>query len=248
VDRETLVTIVVDRAPARVAAEAARISELARLGDLTTPAPWLGRWRVRDVVAHLGGVHRWATRIVETRSMDGPGFTKSKLDGIALCDWFDEGAAALAANLAEVDPDEACPNFNPGSARTMAFWLRRQTHETTVHRWDVEQALGAVTPIEEDVAVDGIDEYLDIWVRSRGKHTLAAPLTIRASEVAWAWTLMPDDRPGRVQVEVSTTPTTATSAVSADPGHLLLWLWGRSPLPDSAVIDGDPTVVASFRP
>lgn len=103
-----------------VATEAARISGLGRSCDLTTPVGHLGRWKIRDVVAHLGGVHRWATRIITTRSTDGPSFTKSKLDGPKPCDWFDDGAEALLEAFRANDRDEACPNFNPGSANTIA--------------------------------------------------------------------------------------------------------------------------------
>ena len=78
---------------------AARISALARAGDLTTPVDHLNRWKVRDVVAHLGGVYQWATRIVQDRSMKGPGFTKSKLDGTELCDWFDVAAQSVVELL-----------------------------------------------------------------------------------------------------------------------------------------------------
>ena len=48
--------------------------------------------------------------------------------------------------------------------RPRRWWLRRLLHETAVHRWDVETA-GAgpdqATPIDPEVAVDGIDELFD---------------------------------------------------------------------------------------
>lgn len=37
---------------------------------------------------------------------------------------------------------------------------RRMALETVVHRLDVEPALGEVTPVPADLAVDGIDEVL----------------------------------------------------------------------------------------
>ena len=95
---------------AKIEESSARVSELIRVHDLQNPVPRLGRWKIRDVVAHLGGVHRWAARIVETKSMDGPGFTKSKLNGTALCNWFDDGADRLLDVLASNSPTAACPN------------------------------------------------------------------------------------------------------------------------------------------
>ena len=137
---------------AAIASSAGRISELIRSSDLTRPVDHLGRWKVRDVVAHLGGVHRWATRIVTTRTMDGSSFIKSKLDGTELCDWFDAGVEELLHELRANDRNAACPNFNPGSEKTIAWWSRRQMHETTVHRWDIECALECTTPIRPAIA------------------------------------------------------------------------------------------------
>ena len=229
-----------------IASSAARISELIRSSDLTTPVAHLGRWKVRDVVAHLGGVHRWATRIVVTRSMDGPGFTKSKLDGAELCDWFDAGVEGLLSALRANDDDERCPNFNPGSAKTVAWWVRRQMHETTVHRWDIERALGCTTPIASVVAVDGIDEFLDVFVRTRGGHTLIAPLVLATTRPSRAWTLTPAGRPGRVDIAPGRT-VSVTTELTGGPEQLLLALWRRLTLSEAdLVVSGDPEIAASL--
>ncbi len=226
-----------------IAAAAERISELIRSSDLTTPVPHLGRWRVRDVAAHLGGVHRWATRIVRTRSMDGPGFTKSKLDGRELCDWFDAGAEDLLAAFRDNDADDPCPNFNPGSPKNVAWWSRRQMHETTVHRWDVERALGCNTPIAPAIAADGIDEFLDVFVRTRGKQTLIAPLVLATNGLAREWTLSPASRPGRIDVAAGRNPE-ASSELVGSPEGLLLVLWGRLTFSEAHMSVGGSEAVA----
>lgn len=225
---------------------AARISQLIRSADLATPIGHLGRWKVRDVAAHLGGVHRWATRIVVSRSSDGPSFVKSKLDGEELCDWFDAGTEELLIALESNDRDEPCPNFNPGSAKTVAWWLRRQMHETTVHRWDVERALDATTPIAPSVAADGIDEYLDVFVRTRGKQTLSSPMALVSASPSRTWTLTPAEKPGRIDISAgrSTEPTTEVSGRSAE---LLLALWRRLPLSETGLtVIGDAAAAASL--
>lgn len=225
---------------------AARISALIRSRDLATPVEHLGRWKVRDVVAHLGGVHRWATRIVAARSMDGPGFQKSKLDGDALCDWFDEGVQDLLAVFRNNDPRDPCPNFNPGSDKTVGWWSLRQMHETMVHRWDVEQALDCVTSLDPAASAECIDEYLDVFIRTRGKQTLTSPLVLSTTRPSRAWTLVPAAKAGRVDVAAGR-DSSITTELRGKPGDLLLAVWRRLSIDDAGlVVIGDAQLAASL--
>lgn len=60
--------------------------------------------------------------------------------------WFLDGAAELLAALAQADPAESCWSFT--TDRTKGFWVRRQSLETVVHRWDAEDAVGEPGPID----------------------------------------------------------------------------------------------------
>ena len=229
-----------------LSAEVDRIVSLARSGELGSPIAHLGRWKVRDVVAHLGGVHRWATRIVTERSMAGPGFRKSKLDGAELCDWFQDGAAELLDTLRSLPADEPCPNFNPGSQNTVGWWIRRQLHETTIHRWDIEAGLGEVSPIEPKRAVDGIDEFLDVFVRTRGKHTLDATLELATTRPKQMWTLVPAAKPGRSDVTAGASD--AEAQIGGRPAELLLALWGRKTIGEADLsVSGTADWTSLFR-
>ena len=178
--------------------------------------------------------------------MDGPSFTRSKLNGLELCDWFDEGVEQLLAAFEANPLDDHCPNFNPGSKNTVRWWARRQAHETTVHRWDIERAFERTTPIPPALAVDGIDEYLDVFVRTRGKQQLRAPLVLATTKPANAWTLTPADRPGRVDV-ASGRATGVPTEINGSPEDILLLLWGRRLLPDTDIkVRGDVDVAASL--
>ena len=223
---------------------ATRIVALARDGDLSTPAPGLGRWKVEDVVAHLGGVHEWANRILRESSMDGPGARKSKLAGSDLIDWFEAGARSLVETIRSTDPTAPCPNFNPGSPSLSQWWFRRQLHETMVHRWDIERAFDDTTAIVGSIAVDGVDEFLDTFVRTRGKQSLTAPLTITSRKPERSWTLRPAAKPGRLEVAPGGAED-AVAQLSAEAEALLLTLWGRLD-PDQLAVDGDATVAASY--
>ncbi len=178
--------------------------------------------------------------------MDGVSSAKSKLNGSALCDWFDEGAAQLVEHLKNDDMDDACPNFNPGSEKTVAWWVRRQAHETTVHRWDLERALGCITSIKNGIAADGVDEFLDVFVRTRGKQTLNSTLVLHTTQPKRSWTLSPATKPGRIDVSAGTTSDSQAS-VSGPSEGLLLALWGRLSAAEAKLsLSGEETAAASL--
>ncbi|MEM7288443.1 MAG: maleylpyruvate isomerase family mycothiol-dependent enzyme [Actinomycetota bacterium] len=223
-----------------------RIAHRAATADMTAPAVGLGRWRVQDVVAHLGGVHEWATRVVRTGTMDGPGFRKSKLRGPELADWYGRVAAELVDTLRDADPSEPCDNFNPGSASTNTFWIRRQLHESLIHAYDIDRAVGDVVAIPIEAAADGIDEYLDVFVRTRGKQTLSAPLGLRITDGDRRWALAPAAKPGRIDVDPIGAEPVATIAGPAM--ELSLVLWSRLTVAEAQLeVVGDPAVASSFR-
>src|SRR5690606_4655181 len=59
-------------------------------------------------------------------------------------------------------PELDCWHFFDDAPSPLEFWVRRQAHETAIHRVDVESARGdEVSPVGEAFAVDGIDELLN---------------------------------------------------------------------------------------
>ena len=119
-------------------------------------------------------------------------------------------------------------------------------HETTVHRWDAERALACTEPIDPQVAVDGIDEYLDVFVRTRGKQTLIAPLVLVSTRPERAWTLSPSATPGRLDISNGRT-VGVPDGLAGSPDKLLLMLWGRlSSTEPGLVMTGDSEVAGSL--
>jgi hypothetical protein len=51
--------------------------------------------------------------------------------------------------------------------QTAAFVARRTCHEIAVHRVDLQRVRGEAEPIAPEVAVDGIDEILEVLVPTR---------------------------------------------------------------------------------
>src|SRR2546425_8335746 len=105
--------------------------------DLDTPIPTCPGWRMRDLIGHIGDVHRWAAAHVAERRAD-PIRTVREVAGplpedAGLIDWFYEGHKLLVRTLETADPDVVCWSFLPAPS-PVAFWARRQAHETRIRR------------------------------------------------------------------------------------------------------------------
>ncbi|MBO0814565.1 MAG: maleylpyruvate isomerase N-terminal domain-containing protein, partial [Actinobacteria bacterium] len=116
----------------------------AQRAGLTAVVPSCPGWAVRDLLKHTGYVHRWATGFV-AEGLTRPGGSSEKeilSQGPAdaeLLGWFCEGHAALVRALNAAAPDLNCWAFLAAPS-PLAFWARRQAHETAIHRVDAERA------------------------------------------------------------------------------------------------------------
>ena len=82
-------------------------------------------------------------------------------DPVAL---LDRAYAELTEEFGRRDPEQFAPTWYDLD-QTVGFWIRRMAQETVIHRIDAE--LGAdlpIAPIPDDLAIDGIDELLKIFV------------------------------------------------------------------------------------
>src|SRR6516164_4788048 len=135
------------------------IGALRRQGELLTGAaqraglaaavPSCPGWAVRDLLKHTGYVHRWATGFVAEGLTRPGGASEEEILGQGPADaelpgWFREGHAALVRALGAADPGLNCWAFLPAPS-PLAFWARRQAHETAIHRVDAELAAGAAS-------------------------------------------------------------------------------------------------------
>ncbi|MFF8093493.1 maleylpyruvate isomerase family mycothiol-dependent enzyme [Streptomyces sp. NPDC016675] len=222
---------------------------LAASAELAGPdakVPTCPGWQVRDLLRHTGMVHRWATAFV-AEGHTGPRRDGGlpDLDGGALVAWFREGHGRLVDTLAGASPDVDCWHFLPAPS-PLAFWARRQAHETTVHRIDAESATGGdPTPVGVELAVDGIDELLSAFhARPKSAVRTEAPRTLRVRAT---------DSPGAVwTVRLSTRPPLTERGDTGDadceltgPAALLYpALWNRGPFPE---VMGDVSLAALWR-
>ncbi|MGW5798544.1 maleylpyruvate isomerase family mycothiol-dependent enzyme [Streptomyces bacillaris] len=143
--------------------------------DLAATVPSCPDWTLRQLAVHVGGAHRWVGEIVRGRATEDvpeekvPGFEGPAADGPEALDaWLAEGAAATVAALREAGPDTGVWSW--AWERSTAFWARRMTHETVVHRADAALAARVPYTVDAEVAADTIDEWLRIvsYVQEQG--------------------------------------------------------------------------------
>ncbi|MDQ2811129.1 MAG: maleylpyruvate isomerase N-terminal domain-containing protein, partial [Actinomycetota bacterium] len=158
--------------------QGALMATAAERAGLAAAVPTCPPWLVNDLLRHTGYVHRWAARHITERPpavLDGPPEAEILARGAAdpdLIAWFLAGHAALAAVLTAADPGLQCGTFLPAPS-SLAFWARRQAHETAIHRADAESASGMRPVFPADFAADGIDELIMGFGRRR-KYAPAA--------------------------------------------------------------------------
>ena len=86
--------------------------------------------------------------------------------------------------------------FGP-KPRTASFWQRRMPHETTLHAWDAARALGYADPLDRELAADGVDEVVTIFVPRQVRlgrlEPAAVSVELRATDApGWGpWRLAP---------------------------------------------------------
>lgn len=221
------------------------LAEAAARAGLDAPVPSCPGWTVRDLLAHTGVVHDWAAGFVRREPGADP---DACLDPVPIggdpVTWYRERHAALVDVLQRAPADLDCWAFLPAPG-PLAFWARRQAHETAVHRADAALATGAPDPADglaAEFALDGIDELLCGFMARRGRLRSVDPYRLLVA---------PDDGAQRWSVEVGPDGAVtrredgAADAVLRGPAaRLYLFLWNR--LPDVPT-DGDPSVVARWR-
>ncbi|MFE7118838.1 maleylpyruvate isomerase family mycothiol-dependent enzyme [Streptomyces sp. NPDC057654] len=243
------------------------LAEAAERAGLDAPVPTCPEWRVRDLLRHLGQVHRWAARYVaEGLTEPVQPSTGSEPDGVELIEWFRDGHRRLLATLTAAPADLECWTFLPAPS-PLVFWARRQAHEIAIHRVDVQAALGAASPpsppsppfspfspfpaFPADFAADGIDEIVVGFhglKTSKARTSTRRTLRIRATDTEDVWTICLSEEAPRT-IRTQHLPEGATAAdceLSGGAGDLYLLLWNRLPL-DKVSVAGDSSLADLWR-
>lgn len=241
-----------DASAMRTAFEEAAASE-AGLSAAVPPCP---DWTVLDLIHHLAGVYlrvrSHVSRGVTSRPAVDP---REELDelptGMAAIQWWSDEYAELVGLLDTLDPQMPAWNWAP-AAKQVGFWHRRMAHETAMHRWDAQMAVGHVEPIDARLAVDGVAEVLDTWLpagRRRGPLDRVGVVRLVATDAEEEWFV----RLRGEGVALLDTDTwldhdehhTRVSA-SGSASDLVLALFGRVPF-DVLEINGETALLEPLR-
>lgn len=163
-----MTSLTFDRHCEEIVTQTERLTAHVRGADMTAPVLSCPSWNLGQLLRHVGGDHRWAEEIVRTRATgpipddqvnDLSAYTSE--DESFLIPWLLEGAERLSAALRTAGPDAHAWNPSEDGAAPVAFWARRMTYETVVHRADAAQASGAEFALETDLAVEAVEEWLE---------------------------------------------------------------------------------------
>jgi uncharacterized protein (TIGR03083 family) len=222
-----------------IRANASAFTAAVRRGT-APPVPGCPDWDVGQLAEHLGRVHRWVTR-----SFDADTSTRVEFivegdpdPGDDVAGWYEDRAAEMLARFDELDPERVVATFI--GPQPVTWWMRRQAHETAVHRWDAQCAHGTPEPIDATLASDGVDEYLMTFLpRWKGKlDHVGGTIHLHCTDVDGEWLVRFDDGTPTVERAHAKGDVAARGPAS----DLVLMMWGRVPAEALDVI-GDSTVL-----
>jgi uncharacterized protein (TIGR03083 family) len=236
--------------------EGESLADAAERAGLDATVPPCAPWLVKDLLRHTGYIHRWAARHIAEcpdQIIDGPSeeeILRGGTDDAGLLAWFRAGHAALVDTLATADPAVECPMFIAAPS-PLAFWARRQAHETAIHRADAESASGATPGYEPGFAADGIDELIMGFGRRRkyrpGVTAGGLRLRVDATDTGDAWSV--EAQEGRLQPRRDADGAEeAGCTVSGPASGLYLYLWNRADAARAGVtVTGDPRLLSAWQ-
>ena len=225
-----------------VRADAERMASVAERG-LEATVPSCPGWTVRDAIEHTAEV--FLHKVVSMREKVFPDPWPPERGDEPTLPYFRHGLDELISELTSRDEHEFADTWW-WDERTVGFWGRRMSHEAAIHRVDVELAHDDVTPIDDVLALDGVDEVLrrflaGDWSGDPVQDRPGTVVRVNCGDTSWRTVLEPSAAVAQVWLDRwPDLPVDAT--VSGDPPAMYLWLWGRGPR-DPLSVDGDLSAV-----
>lgn len=218
-----------------IAAEGRRVSTVVASSDLDVRVPTTPEWSLRDLAHHIGTVQWYWSENVRAKNpaeRSGGSPPSLPLDSDLLA-WLGWCTYSLLSALRDAGSESPCwAWWGPPTPHTAGAVARHQAQEAAVHRWDVEGAVGAATPLPAELANDGVAEFIEVMV-GPDVAALRGGVSLHAIDTGGSW---------KVGAERGGAGTAGLDATASD---LVLMLYRRLPVPD-ADVNGDPMLVASL--
>jgi uncharacterized protein (TIGR03083 family) len=214
---------------------------VAHAADPTAPVPSCPGWDRTVLLGHVAGAQSWIRAQVEA----GPAerirmsTTPRPPEGPELPGWFEANAAATALALSTMDTSIEWPTWagpQPGT-----FYPRRASQETLMHRWDAADG-----PIDAALAVDGVDELLEVFAWLVPAERLASgggTIHLHATDVEGEWLV----RLGPEGITFERGHAKGDVALRGTAQDLLLWAWNRLPVGHPLEVFGDAALLELWR-
>ena len=220
-----------------------------RLGERVPACP---EWDIEQLARHTAMVYLQKAETIRTGVKPQGRWVPEEILQLGAVDILETCYERLTSEFDSHDVSDPAESWVTED-QTVGFWIRRLAHETSIHRYDLEAALGTPLPIEPELAVDGIDEVLTVMVArvpaqpANPDDDGAAPaddansdmVVIESGGEIWSAALLPHTIAITRQTHAS-----PAGRVTGEPNDVLLWLWGRGPLPAGSA---ETTAVAELR-
>ncbi len=204
----------------------------AAIPDAPVAVPSCPGWTTDDLAKHMAHVYLGQAFVVETGSQAE---NKEHLAHYPRTDDYLEfmawGFEAITKALDINRPERSTWSWHH-SDHSIDFWFRRMAHETVIHRIDAELAIGAVTPIDEALALDGVDEVLDFlpltgsWPEVPNLDFGIVSIVASTKNGSKVWDLNFTNEAATVSA-VAESNGAARLVISGDAEAMDLYLWGR---------------------
>jgi uncharacterized protein (TIGR03083 family) len=229
-------------------------------GHLEGRVPSCPDWSVGDLVQHVGMVylHKVTGMREGAEPEEWPPPGAAEEEPVAL---LDRSYAALLGEFAAREPGEHTGTWY-GPDQTVGFWIRRMAQETVIHRIDGELGVGVpVAAIPDDLAIDGIDELLKVFVAFSVSEwsdyftealadSPGRTVAIETAGTAWRVAISPgkfivEGGPGETIAATGATDVT----ISGSPTAVVRWAWNREDpdQPSAVTVTGDRDALAEFQ-
>lgn len=222
--------------------------------NLTAAVPTCPGWTVADLTHHVAEVYLHKTEAMR-KGVEPEPWPPAELADEEPLALLDRSYADLRAEFAARRPEDPAGSWYTPD-QTVGFWIRRMAQETVIHRIDAELGTGQpVAPIPADLAVDGIDELLKIFVEYSIAEWSSSFAEILAGSPVRTYTVRTDGAAWRVRTGpglfsvADGADDSAEVTVSGPPAALLRWVWNREGPgePGDVTVQGPPDAVAVLR-